>query len=99
MIKSKPGSIIRLSAARAVAAVAIAALLAFAPVAAAQSPTDAQYGSSTKIVEKAAGGDPGKQEAAGGQLPFTGGDAVTLAVVALSLVVAGFGLRRFALSR
>lgn len=104
MNQTKPGSVFGIKPASILAAIAIAALLAVAPVAGAQSPTDAQYDSSTELVEEATGGGGGGGEKAddgdgGGTLAFTGNDAMILGAVALSLVAAGFGLRRFALSR
>ena len=73
--------------------VAVVAFALAPATALAQSPVDAQYGSTLQQFSQGGGGGTDPGSAAGG-LPFTGLDVVALAVVAAGLLVAGLMLRR-----
>ena len=76
------------------AAVAMVAFALAPATALAQSPTEAQYGSTLQQFSQGGGGSGTDPGSAAGGLPFTGLDVVALAVVAVGLLVAGLMLRR-----
>lgn len=87
------------------AVVMLVAVFAFPAFAAAQSPTDRQYGGGDELLEQQAGdsgsgstvsdpsADPGLSGNVG-PLPFTGFDVIAMAAVALAVTGVGLALQR-----
>lgn len=78
-------------------AMLLVAMLAFPALAAAQSPTDAQYsGSDVSLDQQVNSGDPGHPGLGGnvGPLPFTGFDVIAMLAVALTVTGIGLALQR-----
>ncbi len=99
----------RTALAAALAVVALAAVMLLPATAAAQAgctPTDKQYDRPTNVLCEEddkidAGGEAGDEAVAsgggeGGELPFTGFDAISLLAIAVALTGVGFTLRRLA---